>query len=86
VPKINIKLFATFRESGAVGEENAKTLDEIGSSLTPFMQKRLFNKPLKMQIAGKRIFNIGDKYYLAEKYSKLPIEKLLDMFKSEEEQ
>lgn len=80
-----IRLIRAFKEAGAVGEENAKTLDEIGMTLPTFMRKRLFNIPLKVQLSRERIFTCGDKYYLAEKYSKFPIEKLVEAIKREEQ-
>lgn len=69
------QLVDAFTKAGAVGESNAKPLDEIGIKL---------NRVLKLHIARKTIVSIGDKYYLDIKYSKLPIEKLLDLFKGKE--
>ena len=68
------KLVKAFNNAGAVGEGNAKSLDEIGIKM---------DRVLKMHLSRKMVVADGDKYYLVEKYSKLPIEKLMDFFKGE---
>ena len=51
------KLMQLFRDAGAVGESNAKTLDEIGMQMSP---------NLKAHITRKWVISNGDKYYLPE--------------------
>ena len=77
----HIRLIKAFRKAGAVGKDNAKTLDEIGAFLPPFFRARLFNIPLRINVRRKWIIKEGNKFYLVEKYSKFPIEKFFDMFK-----
>ncbi len=70
IPAIrHANLVKAFRNSGAVGEENAKSLKEIGIKM---------DQVLKMHLLRKMVVAEGEKYYLVEKYSKLPIEKLMD--------
>lgn len=68
------QLVKAFNNAGAVGEGNAKTLDKIGIKM---------DNVLKLHLVRKMVVVDGDKYYLLEKYSKLPIEKLIDFFKGE---
>lgn len=70
------RLIGKFKEAGAVGEGNAKSLDEIGIKM---------DLVLKAFLSRKMVIADGEKYYLDEKYSKFPIEKLMDLFKGDEE-
>ena len=81
--KAHARLVRAFREAGAVGKDNAKSLDEIGAKLTPFLRSRLFSMPLRINVARKWIVKVGENYYLEEKYSRLPIEKFIDLFKKD---
>jgi len=73
IPAIkHAKLIRAFNNAGAVGKGNAKSLDEIGIKM---------NQVLKVHLYRKMVIADGDKYYLVEKYSKRPIEKLMDFIK-----
>jgi len=85
VGRAHMRLVRAFRETGAVGKDNAKSLDEIGAKVPKFIRSRLFKMPLRIEVARKWIVKVGDKFYLEEKYSKFPIEKLIDKFKKDEE-
>ena len=51
------KLMQVFRDAGAIGQLNAKTLDEIGIKMSP---------NLRAHITRKWIIADGDKYYLPD--------------------
>jgi hypothetical protein len=78
---VHVRLVKAFRAAGAVGKGNGKTLAEIGVHVPPIARARLFRMPLRMHVRRKWIIKEGDKFYLVEKYNKLPIEKLFDLFK-----